>query len=136
MTTQTPKQWTTIALIFGVALGLAAAALPSQKISGRIELDPTIAAKVKTPAIVFVIARDENRKGHPLLAKRIDVQRFPVAFTLGPEDAMMGGTPPSRVFLEARIDRDGDAATHEPGAPSASLNGVALGSTDVVLRLH
>lgn len=134
--TQTPKQWTTTALIFGVALGLAAAALPSRKISGRIELDPAIAAKVKTPAIVFVIARDQNNQGRPLLAKRIDVQRFPVAFSIGPEDAMMGGTVPARVFLEARIDADGNAATHEPGAPSASIDGVALGSNDVVLRLR
>ena len=133
---QTPKQWTTTALIFGVALGLAAASLPSRKISGRIELDPSIAAKTKMPAIVFVIAREENRKGHPLLAKRLDVQRFPVTFVLGPEDAMMGGTLPSRVSLEARIDRDGDAATREPGAPVASLSGVALGTNDVVLRLR
>lgn len=133
---QTPKQWTTTALIFGMAIGLAAAALPSRTIAGRIELDPTIAAKTKTPAIVFVIARDEARKGHPLLAKRIDVQKFPISFVLGPEDAMMGGTLPARMLLEARIDRDGDAATHDAGAPSASVSGVALGTTNIVLRLR
>ena len=134
---QTPKQWATTIFIFAIAIAIVAgAATKPTTISGRIELDPSVANKVTTPTIVFVIARDEMRKGHPILAKRIDVRQFPVSFTLGPQDAMMAGAIPPRVLLEARVDRDGDAATREPGAPSASIGGVALGSSNVVLRLR
>jgi hypothetical protein len=99
-------------------------------VSGVIE------GSVSTPAVVFVIARDETKKGHPLLAKRIDVRAFPATFSLGPADLMMGTPPPARIFLEARVDSDGDAATKEPGAPHASLDGVAVGSTNLRLRLE
>jgi hypothetical protein len=126
------KQWTTTIFIIVAAVGLVVAAAPQPKISGRIE----IAKPVATPTYVFVIARDELRTGgHPLLAKRLEVKSFPVNFTLGPEDAMMGGALPPRVLLEARVDRDGDAATHEAGAPSASIGGVSPGASNIVLRL-
>lgn len=106
-------------------------------ISGTIELDPSVAAKVALPTIVFVIARGEGLRlhGHPLLAKRLDVRSFPVDFTLGSEDSMMGQAPPNRVSLEARVDRDGDATTREPGAPAALLESVRLGTEDVKLVL-
>jgi hypothetical protein len=136
---QTPKQWATTAFIFVAASAivvLLSAAPPSANgIRGTIALDPSIAARVHTPAVVYVIARDEAAKGHPILAKRLDVARFPVAFSLGPQDAMMGGTPPARVFLEARIDLDGDAATREPGAPSGSAGSVVMGASGVKLVL-
>lgn len=154
--TQTSKQWATTGFIIGVASGITAAVIiffllatpsapaavssnPAPKattISGTIELDPSVAAKVATPAVVFVIARAEGRKDHPVLAKRLDVKSFPARFSLGPEDAMMGQNPPPRVSLEARVDRDGDAATREPGAPSASIGTVAMGSTNITLRLR
>ncbi len=134
---QTPKQWITTGLIFATAIAAAAlAAPPKATISGTIELDPSVAGKVHLPAIVFVTARDEVKQGAPLLAKRLDVRRFPVAFSLGTQDAMMGAVPPPRVSLEARIDLDGDAATREPGTPSASIDSVAMGATNVVLRLR
>ncbi|HUK37026.1 MAG TPA: hypothetical protein VLV86_24090 [Vicinamibacterales bacterium] len=144
--TQTPKQWAATGFIIGAAAGIAAAfiffffarndanAAPQPQLSATT-ISGTIEANVKGPAIVFVIARDESHKGHPVLAKRLDVTSFPVKFSLGPEDVMMGGVPPARVFLEARIDRDGDAATREPGSPSASIDGVAMGASNLVLRL-
>jgi hypothetical protein len=106
-------------------------------ISGTIELDPSAARSVALPTIVFVIARGEGLRlhGHPLLAKRLDVRSFPVDFTLGSEDSMMGQAPPARVSLEARVDRDGDATTREPGAPAALLESVTLGTEDVKLVL-
>lgn len=135
---QSLKQWVTTALIFAVAATFVALAAPprADTISGTIELDPSVTSKVTLPTTVFVIARDDAKKGHPLLAKRLDVQRFPVAFSIGPRDAMMGGALPPRVALEARVDTDGDAVTHEPGAPSASIGAVAFGATDVRLRLR
>jgi len=105
-------------------------------LSGTIALDPTVADKVSGPVTVFVIARDKTGKGHPILAKRLDITTFPAKFTLGPGDSMMGGTPPNTVSLEARIDLDRDAMTKEPNAPSAKIETVAIGTTDVVLKLR
>jgi len=107
----------------------------SVMLSGTIALDPTVADKVTGPVTLFVIARDKTGKGHPILAKRLDVTSFPAKFALGPGDSMMGGTPPNTVSLEARIDLDRDAMTKEPGAPSVKLDTVTLGTTDVVLTL-
>jgi hypothetical protein len=106
-------------------------------IAGTIELEPSAKAKVALPAIVFVIARGEGLQshGHPLLAKRVDVSAFPASFTLGSEDSMIGTPPPKRMSIEARIDRDGDATTREPGAPTATLDSVAVGTTDLKLVL-
>lgn len=104
-------------------------------LSGTIELDPSVAGSVKGTVTVFVIARDKKGKGHPILAKRLDVASFPATFALGPQDSMMGGTPPSNVSLEARIDLDHDAMTKEPGAPSAKIDSVDMGSHDVTLTL-
>jgi hypothetical protein len=104
-------------------------------LSGTIALDPTVADKVTGPVTLFVIARDKTGKGHPILAKRLDVTSFPAKFTLGPGDSMMGGTPPNTVSLEARIDLDRDAMTKEPNAPAAKIETVTIGATDVVLTL-
>jgi hypothetical protein len=158
--TQTPKQWATTGFIIGVATGLAAIAMiffvmrndtanaaqtqpapvtakSPALLSGTLELEPSAAGKVTLPTVVFVIARAEGllSHGHPLLAKRIDVQAFPASFTLSAEDSMMGQPPPNRVSLEARIDRDGDATTREPGSPIASIESIAIGTTNVKLVL-
>jgi len=104
-------------------------------LSGTIELDPSAASSVSGPVTVFVIARDKKGKGHPIFAKRLDVASFPAKFTLGPQDSMMGGAPPDTVSVEARIDMDHDAMTKEPGAPSAKIESVAMGSKDLTLTL-
>jgi len=114
---------------------------PSSKVpqtvmlSGTIALDPSAVDKVSGPVTVFVIARDKAGKGHPILAKRLDITSFPAKFTLGSGDSMMGGTPPDTVSIEARIDLDRDAMTKEPNAPAAKIDSVAIGTNDVVLKL-
>lgn len=107
----------------------------SVMLSGTIALAPSAAGSVNGPVTVFVIARDKTGKGHPILAKRLDVTSFPAKFTLGPGDSMMGGTPPNTVSLEARIDLDRDAMTKEPNAPSVKIETVSMGAADVVLTL-
>jgi hypothetical protein len=104
-------------------------------LSGTIELDPSAASSVQGTVTVFVIARDKKGKGHPIFAKRLDVASFPTKFTLGPQDSMMGGAPPNTVSVEARIDFDHDAMTKEPGAPSAKIESVTMGSKDLTLIL-
>ena len=104
-------------------------------LSGTIVLAASAAGSVTGPVTVFVIARDKSGKGHPILAKRLDVTSFPATFAIGPGDSMMGGTPPNTVSLEARIDLDRDAMTKEPNAPSVKIETVTLGTTDVTLTL-
>jgi hypothetical protein len=121
----------------------AAAAVPTSSpkaahsvlLSGTIELDKSIANSVSGVVTVFVIARDHSGKGHPILAKRLDVASFPTKFSLGPEDSMMGQPPPDHVSLEARIDLDHDAMTREPGVPATKIESVAIGSRNVTLTL-
>ena len=131
-----------VAAMSGTTEPSTAAAMPPMQssskalLSGTIGLDPSIAASVSGPVTVFVIARDKTGKGHPILAKRLDVTTFPAKFTLSAGDSMMGGAPPHSVSLEARIDRDRDAMTKEPNAPSAKIETVALGTQDVMLTLH
>ena len=119
----------------------AAAVSPSSSnsqsvlLSGTIALDKSIANSVSGAVTVFVIARDRNGKGHPILVKRLDVASFPTKFALGPGDSMSGQAPPDHVSLEARIDLDRDAMTREPGAPATKIESVAIGSRNVTLTL-
>jgi hypothetical protein len=114
------------------------AANPTDKeslVSGVIVLDHSSAHRFTGHVIVFVIARSGSGKGHPVLARRLDVASFPVAFSLGPQDSMMGQALPGAVSLEARIDFDGDALTREPNARSARIDSVAIGTHNVTLIL-
>jgi hypothetical protein len=104
-------------------------------LSGTIALDQSLAGSVSGTVTVFVIARDKSGKGHPVLAKRLDVASFPTRFALSAGDSMMGGSPPDDVSLEARIDLDRDAMTKEPGAPAAKIESVAIGSHELMLTL-
>ena len=113
-----------------------AAVAPAQQQADVLFVSGTIEGEVKTPVTIFVMARDGNAKGHPFLAKRIDAQSFPVKFALTSHDLMAGGEPPAQLQLEARVDRDGDVITKEKDAPKAVLAGVAVGSSDVVLKLQ
>ncbi len=114
------------------------AASSASVLSGTISLDESAAKSVSGKVIVFVIARSgasPTSKGHPVFAKRLDVTSFPVTFSLSAQDSMMGQAPPDHVTLEARIDLDGDAMTHEASAPSAKNESVAVPSHDVALVL-
>jgi hypothetical protein len=104
-------------------------------LSGTITLDPSITQSPGSAVTVFIIARTGPGKGKPVLARRIDAQSFPLAFTLTGADSMMAGDKPAEVSLEARIDLDGDAMTREPGSPTARLASVTLGSGSVALTL-
>jgi hypothetical protein len=73
--------------------------------------------------------------GPPLAVQRIPSPAFPLAFAIGPEDAMMDGGPfPERVTIEARLDGDGNAMTEGPGDLSARAE-AAPGATNIGLAL-
>jgi tetratricopeptide (TPR) repeat protein len=106
----------------------------ADRVSGRIEMDGGRAAPAG--GIVFVTARAVGQtEGPPLAVKRLPAS-FPVSFTLGREDSMMGEPLPNELRLDARLDGDGDPLTRSPQDPSARLDSVRLGQDGVRLRLR
>jgi hypothetical protein len=66
---------------------------------------------------------------------RLPASGFPLRFEMGDGNSMSGAPLPDSLRLDARVDADGDAATKDPNDPRASLDGVALGRSDVKLVL-
>ena len=91
---------------------------------------------IPTAVTVFVIARAGNAKGSAVMAKRFEVAKFPLEFSLSSADSMMAGQAPETFSLEARIDLDGDAMTREPASPIATLDTVPVGSTKLALTMR
>jgi hypothetical protein len=69
--------------------------------------------------------------------KRLPNPTFPVAFSLGPEDQMLGGTPfAGEVTLLARLKRDGAAGPPAPGdLGGAAHTPIQLGQQGVEIVL-
>jgi cytochrome c-type biogenesis protein CcmH len=111
-----------------------------EKIEGVVDVDPKLKGKIDAQAVLFIIARSASGAGGPPLAvKRIASPKFPVAYSLSAQDVMMQGTPFSgKVFLSARLDKDGNAATRDPGdlAGEYKKNPVEVGAKkiDIVLE--
>jgi len=104
-------------------------------IRGRVVAGEGVAAGGE--GVLFVIARSSGG-GPPLAVKRLSIGPFPLAFEIGPADVMMAGRPFSGpISLTARIDRDGNPLTRDPGDPVAMLPApVEPGAADVELRLE
>lgn len=118
--------------------GVAPPGIPAaaDSIRGTIDLAPALAGQTTT-GVVFVMLREAGASGGPpLAARRIDAARFPVAFEIGAGDSMMGGELPETLLVEARLDRDGNAASREASEPLARRDGVKRGSSGVVLILE
>jgi len=119
--------------VSGGGLGPTAKPVPGNRISGLVVLDSSV-VDVRLPVVVFVFARPEGTtSGPPVVAARLETTSFPLPFSLGPEHSMVGGEMPAKLFVEARVDADGDATTAEPGAPRGTRDGVPLGATGVTL---
>jgi hypothetical protein len=119
-------------------VGAAAGGLPrpgGARVSGQIELDP---ARGAAPAgsIVFVTARAAGQsEGPPLAVKRLPAA-FPLSFTLGAEDSMMGQELPQELRLDVRLDTDGDPMTRAAGDATARIDPVRLGQDGLRVRLR
>ena len=105
-----------------------------QPISGRVVAGEGVSSGGE--GILFVIARSAGG-GPPLAVKRLPIGPFPLAFEIGPEDVMIAGRPfAGPITLSARIDRDGDPLTRDPGDAAATLPAaIEPGASDVELLL-
>jgi len=107
-------------------------------IQGRIELAPELSQGAPTGGVLFVIARTQGAAGGPPLAVlRIAEPRFPLEFSIGPENVMVPGRRfEGPISLSARLDGDGNAMTREPrDLSSAAEESLAPGARDVRLVL-
>jgi hypothetical protein len=123
----------------------AGAATPAAGTGAADSGTPLVQGTVSLPAgagapggALFVIARKAGTAGGPPLAvKRIESPRFPVAYAIGPEDAMIPGRPVDGPFeVVARLSRSGAAGPARPGdlegRPAAAVASGARG-VDIVL---
>jgi hypothetical protein len=86
----------------------------AEPITGTVELAPEFAGRTPANAVLFIIAR--HGAGPPLAVKRVADPRFPVEFSIGPEDRMIQSMPfTGPIELTARIDGDGNATSRSPG---------------------
>jgi len=85
-------------------------------VSGTIALAPGFEARVPAGAVLFLIARTGAGGGPPLAVKRVESPRFPMEFSLGPDDRMIKTAPfAGPLQLSVRLDADGNAMTRAPG---------------------
>ena len=105
---------------------VSAVASSENPIRGTVTVASDLVDRIPAGATLFLIARS-GTSGPPLAVRRIASPRFPMEFSIGPEDRMIAGLPfsgPLRVT--ARIDRDGNATTRSPG----DLRGAVEGTVD------
>lgn len=94
-----------------------AAEAVSARIEGTISIGANVKDKVDPNAVLFIIARSGSAAaGPPLAVVKIDRPIFPLRYSVGPENAMMGGSAfTGKISISARLDKDGNAMTRESG---------------------
>jgi tetratricopeptide (TPR) repeat protein len=106
-----------------------------RRVSGTVDLDPSLKNTLSPGAILFVFAREAGVSGGPPVAVKRLAATFPASFELSEADSMMGQPLPDRLSIEARLDSDGDPTTRPPTDPKARLDKVQVGRTDIHLVL-
>jgi hypothetical protein len=103
------------------------------RLSGTIDLE----SEVSESGVLFVIVRSSDvGKGPPFAVKRISDPSFPLTFSMGDADIMMGGEWPEEVWLEARLDLDGDPMTKGEGDPTSARQGPIPKGQEIQLTLR
>jgi cytochrome c-type biogenesis protein CcmH len=83
-------------------------------VTGTVTLGPAVTGGESQAGALFVIAR--RGSGPPLAVKRIESPRFPLTYTLGPEDAMLRDRAvEGDLEIVARLSRSGAAGPARPG---------------------
>jgi cytochrome c-type biogenesis protein CcmH len=107
-----------------------------RRVTGTVDLDPSLKGGVPPGAVLFVFVRESGfGAGPPIAAKRFSPASFPLPFEIGEADAMTGQAFPDSLLVEARLDADGDPTTRPPTDPRARLDDVKAGATGVLLIL-
>ena len=108
-------------------------------ITGTITVDSKFKDQLSADAVLFIIARSAaGGAGPPLAVKKIDKPKFPLTYSLGPENVMMQGMPFSgTVNISVRLDKDGNPTTRGAGDITGDYKNnpaeVGAKSIDIVL---
>jgi len=87
----------------------------SATIEGVLELAPDLAGRIPPGAVLYLIARTVQG-GPPLAVVRVAAPRFPMPFSIGPDNRMNQSMPfAGDLLITARVDGDGNAMTRNPG---------------------
>lgn len=118
MTKRVRTSWGVVCASVLLSLSLAAGAIAAETISGTVTIDPALAKQVTPTDVLFITARVPAAGGTPgrmVAAKRMDSLKFPLKYTLTPQDVMMGGPFQGKVNITARVKKSGSAGPPEPG---------------------
>ncbi len=112
------------------------ASAAGDELRGEIVLPPD-AGDTGDGVLFLFIRRVEGEGGPPLAVQRYERVRFPFAFAIGRQDAMIAGVEfPDQVRVVARLDSDGNAMTEGPGDWRAASEPITLGSEGLELVLE
>ena len=121
----------------GGAAPVATTANDSAGVGGVVELPPQLQGRAPAGAVLFLIARPAgSTSGPPTAVERLTPKGFPLSFVLDDSSSMLGQPLPPKLYLEARLDSDGDPLTRSPADLHVELDGVAIGSDHLHLVLH
>jgi cytochrome c-type biogenesis protein CcmH len=106
------------------------------RVAGQIELDPALQGRTAGGVLFLMVRAPGAEAGMPLAVERLTPTSFPLRFEIGDSNSMTGQPLPDQVQVEARLDSDGNPMTHPPTDPSARVDRVALGTSDLRLVLR
>lgn len=115
------------------------AVAPVKSLQLVIDIDPTLKAQAPPGSVLFVSAKDPNRPGPPIAAKRIAVSGFPLTVTLSAADSIM---PTAKLFsqtqfsVSARISASGSVTAGKDDWLSAPVLVQSDKLEPVTLILH
>jgi hypothetical protein len=91
---------------------------PKATVTGTIVLSDKIKDKVQAGDVIFLVARqdDGTEKGTVLAVRKLVAGAWPQSFMLDGSTPMFPGTKfAGKVLISARVDKDGDGMTKNPG---------------------
>jgi cytochrome c-type biogenesis protein CcmH len=117
---------------------LPAAAVAAANVSGRVKLDPALAAQVSPGDTLFIYARAATGPKMPLAILRKTAGDLPLEFRLDETMAMMPAMSLANyqdVVIGARISKDGKA-TAQSGDLQGQTEAIRVGSSDVDITIN
>ncbi len=116
-------------------LAEAKAPPPQVRLQGSVALAEGL--QTPTSGLLFIIARrSAEGGGPPVAALRVPLKSFPYSFSMADGDMMLGGEWPEQVWLQARVDSDGNPSTKSEGdVESAVIGPLSSGTKDIALTL-
>lgn len=116
----------------------AAVVSAEASIEGVIDIEAKAKGNFDNRSALFIMAKSARAGGPPLAVKKIPAPKFPFSYSLSARDVMMPGAVFSgKLYVSARLDKDGDAMTQEPENLSGEYkkNPVEVGSKKIDILL-